>query len=543
MKISFHGAVGCVTGSNYLIETSECRFLVDCGMFQGNKTLRENNYGQFAYDPASIDFVLVTHAHIDHSGLLPKLVKQGFDGPIYATEPTVDLLKHLLPDSAHIQEVEVMQKNRRNERKGQPPLEPIYTEEDAQKAISMLKGLKNYTTFSPAKGCQVTYHNAGHVLGSAFIELELEDAGQKRKFVFSGDLGEDDHPIINDPDRFKSTDFLVVESTYGNRNRDAVSKEDRYARLAEVFAAAEKRGGKIIIPAFALERTQDMLHDILILKERGAISRIPIVVDSPLAKEITQVFVKYPEFYDEDARNVLKKMGNLFDHPDFRFTSGVDESKALNAENNIAIMSASGMCDAGRIKHHLKHNLWNPANTIVFVGYQAEGTLGRLLIEGEKTVRIHGEEITVNAKIEQIYGYSGHADQNGLLNWLSEVEEVRRQVFVVHGEPEAAEEFARLLKQLRNFNAIAPAMNEEFDLLTIGLAAPAKAAEAQKTTAAQKPQALAPQKTPASRPAKVPALDSYNLYADLMIKLAEFMRSSKNEEERRIKISGLLAKL
>ena len=288
-----------------------------------------------------------------------------------------------------------------------------------------------------------------------------------------------------------------------------------------------------------------MLHDILILKERGAISRIPIVVDSPLAKEITQVFVKYPEFYDEDARRVLKKMGNLFDHPDFRFTSGVDESKALNEQNNIAIMSSSGMCDAGRIKHHLKHNLWNPANTIVFVGYQAEGTLGRLLIEGEKTVRIHGEEITVNAKIEQIYGYSGHADQNGLLNWLSEVEEVRRQVFVVHGEPEAAEEFARLLKQLRNFNAIVPAMHEQFDLLAIGLAAPAKAAEAikkpeviMKSEAMKKPAAV-----PAQRPIHRPARDSYNLYADLMLKLAEFMRSSKSEEERREKIAGLLAKL
>lgn len=531
MKISFHGAAGCVTGSNHLIETSDCKFLVDCGMFQGNKTLKENNYIDFAYDPASIDFVLVTHAHIDHTGLLPKLVKHGFSGPIYATEPTVDILKHLLPDSAHIQEIEVMQKNRRNERKGLPEIEPIYGEEDATKAISLLKGLKRYETFSPAKGCQVTYHNAGHVLGSAFIEIELEEAGQKRKIVFSGDLGEDDHPIVNDPDRFKSADFLVVESTYGNRNRDQVSKEDRLAKLAEVFKEAEKRGGKIIIPAFALERTQDMLHDILILKERKEISRIPVVVDSPLAKEITQVFVKYPDCYDDDARQVMQKMGGLFDHPDFRFTNSVEESKALNQEDRIVIMSASGMCDAGRIKHHLKHNLWNPKNTVVFVGYQAEGTLGRLLIEGEKTVRIHGEEVSVNAKIEQIYGYSGHADQNGLLNWLSAVDEVRRQVFVVHGEPEAAEEFAALLIQKRGFNAVAPHMGEEFDLLAVAEAGPARPAAA-----------VVPIKRDVAA-AKAPARDSYNLYADLMLRLAEFMRNSKTEEERREKLSGILSHL
>ncbi len=528
MKISFHGAAGCVTGSNYLVESSNCRFLVDCGMFQGNKTLKENNYKDFAYDPTSIDFVLVTHAHIDHTGLLPKLVKHGFNGPIYATEPTVDILKHLLPDSAHIQEIEVMQKNRRNERKGLPLIEPIYDEDDAAKAISLLKGLDRYESFEPAKGCRVTYHNAGHVLGSSFIEIELEEAGQTRKIVFSGDLGEDDHPIVNDPDRFKSTDFLVVESTYGNRNRDSVSKEDRLQRLAEVFKTAEKRGGKIIIPAFALERTQDMLHDILVLKERGQISHIPVVVDSPLAKEITQVFVKYPECYDEDAREVMQKMGGLFDHSDFRFTNSVEESKALNQQNNLVIMSASGMCDAGRIKHHLKHNLWNAENTVVFVGYQAEGTLGRLLIEGAKKVRIHGEEVTVNAQIEQIYGYSGHADQNGLLNWLSAVEEVRCQVFVVHGEPEAADEFAVLLNQKRGFSAIAPRMNEEFDLLAIGPAAAKAVATAKKVE---------------PRVAKPLGRDSHNLYADLMLRLADFMRSNKNEEERRKKLAEILAQL
>ena len=523
MKISFHGAAGCVTGSNYLVETDKCRFLVDCGMFQGSKTLKEHNYRKFAYDPASIDFVLVTHAHIDHTGLLPKLVKHGFKGPIYATEPTVDLLRHLLPDSAHIQEIEVFQKNHRNERKGLPPIEPIYQEEDATKAIALLKGLKRYESFVPAEGCKVTYHNAGHVLGSSFIEIILEEAGETRKIVFSGDIGEDDHPIVHDPDRIKETDFLVVESTYGNRNREEVSKEQRLARLAEVFKDAEKRGGKIIIPAFALERTQDLLHDILILKERNAISDIQVVVDSPLANAITKVFVKYPESYDEDASEIMSKMGNLFDHSDFRFTSSAEDSKALNSESNIVIMSASGMCDAGRIKHHLKHNLWNPANTVVFVGYQAEGTLGRLITQGAKTVRIHGEEVSVGAKIEQIHGYSGHADQNGLLKWLSSLKEVRREVFVVHGEPDAAEEFVNQLTEKCGFVAYAPRMNEEFDLLSV---AEAPVAAVKPVVVVQKPEA---------------GVDSYNLYADLMLKLAEFMRKNKDEAQRREKLGKILS--
>ncbi len=527
MKISFHGAAGCVTGSNYLIQTSKCRFLVDCGMFQGSKSLKENNYRQFPYDPATIDFVLVTHAHIDHSGLLPKLVKNGFKGPIYATEPTVDLLKHLLPDSARIQEFEVMQKNRRNERKGLPPIDPIYDEQDAENAIALLKGLKRYDKFSPAPGCEVVYHNAGHVLGSAFIEIDLEEAGEKRKIIFSGDLGEDDHPIVHDPDRFKSADFLVVESTYGNRNRDQVEKEQRYARLVEIFKQAEKRGGKIIIPAFALERTQDLLHDILILKERKQISGIEIVVDSPLASEITKVFVKYPECYDEDARKVMEKMGGLFDHPDFRFTNSVEESKALNPLNNIVIMSASGMCDAGRIKHHLKHNLWSPANTVIFVGYQAEGTLGRLLMEGAKTVRIHGEEVSVGAKIEQIHGYSGHADQNGLMNWLANVEEIRRQVFVVHGEPDSADAFAVMLNEKRGFNAVAPRMDEEFDLIAAKQVV-AKAGTTKPVTEKSLPSV---------------AVDSHNLYAELMLKLAEYMRSNKDEKARREKLQAILKSL
>ncbi len=531
MKISFHGAAGCVTGSNYLIETDNFSFIVDCGMFQGSKTLKENNYKNFAYNPADVDFALLTHAHIDHTGLLPKLVKHGFNGPVYATAPTVDLLRYLLPDSAHIQEIEVMQKNRRNERKGLEPISPIYDETDAANAIALMKSVERHETFEPVAGCRVTFHNAGHVLGSSFIEIELEDKGKKRKIIFSGDLGEDDKPILNDPDRFSETDFLVVESTYGNRNREKQTKEGRLQQLAEVFKRAEKRGGKIIIPAFALERTQDLLHDILILKKQNKISGIKVVVDSPLATEITKVFLKYPECYDEDATEIMEKMGGLFDHPDFRFTNSVEESKALNHEKRIVIMSASGMCDAGRIKHHLKHNLWNPANTVLFVGYQAEGTLGRLLVEGAKTVRIHGEEVTTGAQIEQITGYSGHADQSGLLKWLSGVKEVRQQIFVVHGEPESADAFAVKLNEELGFRAVAPRMGEVFELLADQPAAAAAAPVAEKVKEAKAPEAVAP------------AVDSYNLYAQLTLQLADFMRNSKDENIRREKLKKLLAEI
>ncbi len=530
MKITFHGAAGCVTGSNYLIETDKFKFIVDCGMFQGSKSLKENNYRDFTYDPSSIDFALITHAHIDHTGLLPKLVKHGFEGPIFATEPTADLLEFLLPDSAHIQEIEVMQKNRRNERKGLPPIEPIYDALDAEKAIGLLKGVKRYEAFEPAPGCTVKYHNAGHVLGSSFIEVIIEENGEKRKIVFSGDLGEQDHPIVEDPDQFKQTDFLVVESTYGTRNRDQVSKEDRLNKLAEIFKRAIERGGNIIIPAFALERTQDLLHDILILKERGDVPGIKVVIDSPLATNITKVFNKHPECFDEDARNVREKMGSLFDHGDFRFTESVEESKALNQEKGIVIMSASGMCDAGRIKHHLKHNLWKPENTVIFVGYQAEGTLGRLILEGMKTVRIHGEEVAVEAQIEQITGYSGHADQNGLLNWLSTVETVRGNVFVVHGEPESAEGFAALITEKKGFKAVAPKMGETFDLL--------KSVELEPEEKIEPVFAL-------SGISHIPAQgeDSHNLYAELMLKLAEFMRNTKDENQRRTKLKDLMSRL
>lgn len=533
MKISFHGAAGCVTGSCYLIEAAGSKFLIDCGMFQGNKALKENNYKEFAFDPTSIDFVLVTHAHIDHSGLLPKLVKKGFHGMIYATLPTVDLLKYLLPDSARIQEVEVFQLNKRRARKGLEPVSPIYDEIDADRAIGLLRGIERYRSFAPAKNIDATFHNAGHVLGSSFIEINIKENNETRRLVFSGDLGEDDHPIVNDPDRIKSTDFLVVESTYGDRNREEVTKEQRLEKIAQVFKEAEKRGGKIIIPAFSLERTQDLLHDILILKKKNKISRIPVYVDSPLAKEITQVFMKYPDCYDEDATQVMRQMGGLFDHPDFHFTNSADESKALNEMDNIVILSASGMCDAGRIRHHLKHNLWNPKTTVVFVGYQAEGTLGRLLSTGAKKVMIMGDEINVSAKIESIYGYSGHADQKGLMKWLASIEEAPRNIFVTHGESESSEAFAKLIKDERGFKTIAPKIGEEYDLLSFIRIGDVESKKVEETK-----YVLVRSSAPAY---STLARDSHNLKAELLIKINELMNNAKIEEaERCAKLQNIL---
>ncbi|HNV69287.1 MAG TPA: MBL fold metallo-hydrolase [Candidatus Ozemobacteraceae bacterium] len=520
MNITFHGAVGCVTGSCYQVQCGETNFLVDCGMFQGSKTLKEYNYRDFPFDPAKLSFVLVTHAHIDHTGMLPKLVKKGFNGKIYGLDPTVDLLRFMLPDSAKIQEMEVEQKNRRNARKGVEPLVPVYSMEDAEKTLRLLYGVSENLPVNPGPGVRVTYRNAGHVLGSSFIEVELTEAGKTRRVTFGGDLGGKGHPIIKDPETPTETDILLIESTYGDRLHQEDSKESRLEKLAQVVQATIKRRGNVVIPSFALERTQDLLFDLLTLMDQKRLPQIPVVIDSPLASESTKIFAKYPEYYDEETTELLKKQGNLFDHPNFRFTKSVEESMQLNQAERTIILSSSGMCDAGRIKHHLKHQLWKKANTILFVGYQAEGTLGRLLLDGAKTVRIHGDEVRVEAKIDRISGYSGHADQRELLEWLKGVT-VRDRVFVIHGEDEARAEFARLVSERLQLRAVIPQMGQSFDLLV----------------EAKEPVAAPVVKHPEPVTARI---DSYNLYAQLMLKTAEFMRRTSDEEQRRQALEQML---
>lgn len=562
MKLSFHGAVGCVTGSCYQVTCGTKRFLVDCGMFQGCKALKERNYVEFPFDPSSIDFVLVTHAHIDHTGLLPKLVKKGFKGPIYATLPTVDFLAAMLPDSARIQETEVELKNRRNERKGVDPLVPIYDEEDAAATIKLLKGIPLDNSFDPATGVKVMYRNSGHIFGSAFLEVFLQEGDARKKIVFSGDVGSVGHPIVKDPEQFTDTDFLLVESTYGNRVRPSESNEDRLKQLAIVVKHALARKGNLIIPSFALERTQDLMHDMTILMDRGDIPEADITIDSPLAVKVTQTYSKYPDFLDEEATELMKRQGKLFDNNRFKLCKTPEESMALNTKNGQIILSASGMCDAGRIKHHLKHNLWRRESTILFVGYQAEGTLGRMLLEGVKRVRIHGEEVKVEAKIEQIMGYSGHADQAGLLDWLSTVKTVQDKVFVVHGEDDSRAEFARLLQEKRSFPTEIPGLDFEYDLLDMKAAPKPMTAEARKAMAAPAAVPAAKRPVPSLAPTtgkpgqavvsaaaprgvlvpfpSAPSVDSFNLYADLMLRLADFMRRTPDESARKRVMEKLL---
>ncbi|MBF0499839.1 MAG: MBL fold metallo-hydrolase [Candidatus Riflebacteria bacterium] len=553
MIISFHGAVGCVTGSCYLVTCGKSRFLVDCGMFQGNKVLKQLNYREFPFDPASINFVLLTHAHIDHVGLLPKLVKKGFKGPIYATTPTVDFVKLLLPDSARIQQSEVELKNRRSERKGVDVVTPIYDEADADAACKLLKGVSLDKESRPTTGVSVVFRNAGHIFGSSFIEITLQEDGKSKKIVFSGDIGCVGHPIVKDPEFFSDADYLLIESTYGNRIRENDSNEDRLKMLADAVNGAVTKKGNLIIPSFALERTQDLMHDLTILIDRGSIAETEVVIDSPLAIDATKVYAKFPEFLDEEATTLLKKQGKLFDNGRFRFSKSSDESKQLNNESGKIILSASGMCDAGRIKHHLKHNLWRRDSTVLFVGFQAEGTLGRMLLEGAKSVRIHGEEIKVEAKIVQIMGYSGHADQNGLFDWLKPVTAIRDRIFVVHGEDDSRTEFARLLEERRGFKVETPGLDSGFDLLAVKECIPAtliaglgKVAPAIVPAAKPAPTGVTPPVAPPRRvpiQPQMPKRDSYNLYADLSLRLADFMRRTTDEESRRKALETLLAGL
>jgi metallo-beta-lactamase family protein len=515
MKLAFFGAAGMVTGSCFQVTCGKKQFLVDCGMFQGSKAVKELNYREFPFSPAAIDFVLVTHAHIDHTGLLPKLVKKGFKGLIFATEPSIEMMKCMLPDSARIQETEVERKNRELERKGLPLITPIYSIVDADQTISHLRGVQLGKTVEMGDGIKVCFRNAGHVFGSSFIEIWLKEGAVEKKVVFSGDLGGMDHPIVKDPEFLIETDTLIIESTYGNRKHNEKSTEKRLQKLAEVVHSNNKAGGNLIIPAFAFERTQDLMHDLLILMDEKKIPVQEIWIDSPLAVHATEVFSRFPEFYDEQALALMNKHdGKLFNPRRFHFSLSVEESKALNLKKNVIILSASGMCDAGRIKHHLKNNLWKPENTVLFVGYQAEGTLGRLLLDGAETIRIHGEEIRVEARIDRISGYSGHADQDELMAWVKPIKEVRDRVFVVHGEDAARVAFAKLIEDQTKFRASIPQLGEVFDLVE---------------NLRDKKHVVVPPKT-----------DSFNLFAQFSLRLAEFMRRETDEEKRQALLQNLL---
>ncbi len=473
MKITFLGATKTVTGSNYLIEAAGKKFLVDCGMWQGRKELEEENFNEFDFNPAEIDFVLLTHAHIDHSGRIPKLYNEGFKNKIYTHKATCDLCTLMLPDSGHIQETENEWKNRKRMRKGLEAREPLYTAEQAARCLELFEPIQYDEIIEITPEIHVRFNDAGHMLGSSVIELWVEEDGKQTKTVFTGDLGNNDIPLLSEPTMIEDADYLVMESTYGSRKH---MRNDQKAELfLDIVSETLDKNGTVVIPSFAVGRTQEILYELnkiketkqdeKFLKEYETLMKTKVYVDSPLAISATEVFRENMNLFDEETQAEMKKGDNPLEFPGLRFTVTAEESKALNEDPEpCVIISASGMCDVGRIKHHLKHNLWNPNSTILFVGYQAPGTLGHSIVNGAKKVKIFGEEIAVNARIEYIEGYSGHADQDGLMNFIYSFRKKPKQIFLVHGEEEAQNELEQKIEEETKLPVIVPDYGETYDL-------------------------------------------------------------------------------
>jgi len=465
MRITFTGAAKCVTGSCTLIETEGRRVLIDCGMRQGKDAKNTPVKDGFIFDPGSIDAVFLTHAHIDHSGFIPLLVKKGYSGPVYCTGATARLCSIMFPDAGHIQEMEVEWQNRKRRRAGKPELEALYTVEDARQAIKFLSPFEYEQKSKVMDGMSVRFIDAGHLLGSASIELFIQEEGTEKKLVFSGDIGNKDKPIIKDPQYISDADLVFMESTYGDRLHN--KQIDTKNQLKRTLIKALSHGGNIVIPSFAVGRTQEVLYDISLLLEEGAVpglENVPVYIDSPLGIAATEIFDSSSKgYYDKEAMAFRAQGVKFFSFKTLNVAQTPDESKAINFDQRQKIIiSSSGMCEAGRIKHHLKHNLWRADSTILFVGYQAIGTLGRRILENAKHVKIFGEDINVNAHIERIEGFSGHADQDGLFEWIGHIPKSVEKVFVMHGEEKVSELFANELKQ-RGYNATVPSLFETFE--------------------------------------------------------------------------------
>ncbi|MBX9459082.1 MAG: MBL fold metallo-hydrolase [Rhizobium sp.] len=431
--LRFFGAAGSVTGSCFMIESGDCRILVDCGMFQGSKTERELNYRPFPFRPEEIEAVILTHGHIDHSGLLPKLYKAGYSGPVYATPPTIDLCSVMLPDSGHIQESEVEQLNRRNRHRGRDAVEPIYTAKEAVETLTLFRSVEISTWQVVAPGMRFRFWNAGHMLGSASVELEVAANGKTKRILFSGDIGPAHKLLQFDPTGPADIDWLVCESTYGDTDREDSTVDGRRKALRAIVLAARHPNGALLIPSFAVERTQELIADFQWLFENGEVPPCPVIIDSPLAMKASRIFLDYaPELEEGELLARGMRARNI------RFTETAEQSKALDLMKGFHIViAASGMCDAGRIRHRLKNWLWRDEGTVLLVGYQAEGTLGRILQSGAPMVRIQGEEIKVRAAIRSLDLYSGHADGPELAAWVKARMPVRNAVFLVHGETES----------------------------------------------------------------------------------------------------------
>ncbi len=465
MKVRLLGAAQTVTGSCYMIEACGARFTVDCGMHQGNKTIEERNFNTDLYDAPHIDFILMTHAHIDHSGLVPRMVREGFNKPVYCTGPTLNLLEIMLLDSAHIQEMEAKFRAEKYKRRGKTPPPMLYSTEDAEKALPLLHEVHYGKSFEPHAGITVTYYDAGHILGSAYIYIEAVEDGKKTTVLFSGDLGKPDTLIICDPTPPKPADYIFMESTYGDREHN--SSIEPAAELAEAIAYSYSKGEKVIIPAFAVERTQEMLYCLHKLhKDNKLPEDMPIYVDSPLAIKATEVFSKYSDLFDDDAKALLAKGEDPFSLPNLHYTMQAAESRELNEMSGSAIIiSASGMCNAGRIRHHLRHNLWRTGASIVFVGYQGVGTPGRKIVEKADSIKLFGDDIPVSAKIYTIGGFSAHAGQSQLLEWVKPAATKGSNIVLTHGEEKAQRALAKRLEEVYGSKVFIPDYLEELELV------------------------------------------------------------------------------
>lgn len=468
MKIEFCGASSGVTGSCHLVTTENYKILLDCGQFQGGKAMEVMNYEEFPFDPSEVDYMILSHAHIDHCGRIPLLVKRGFKGDIYCTDATADLLEVMLKDSGYIHEKEAEWKNRKNERAGRPLVEPLYTCNDAMEALKFVKPVLYDQLVELNPEMQIVFNDAGHILGSAITELWVTEGDSVSKIVFSGDLGVMDRPILRDPTIIKKADYVIMETTYGNRLHPQNAMDVK--TLMDIVVKTARRGGTTVIPSFAVGRTQELIYEFNQYYEnheeyRKDLENLMVYVDSPMATTATEVFRRNAQVFDEEMKETIARGDNPLDFKNLKFTRSTEESMFLNQDRHPkVIISASGMCEAGRIRHHLKHNLWDKKSSVIFVGYQAEGTLGRMLVEGAEKVTLFGEEIQVNAEIYNLEGFSGHADRDGLLTWLGGFKKEPKHIFLVHGEPDAKADFAETVREKLGFHPIVVQGNSEYIL-------------------------------------------------------------------------------
>jgi metallo-beta-lactamase family protein len=464
MRINFHGAAHTVTGSQHLLEINGKKLLLDCGMYQGKRTDAYERNLNFHYDPRDVDAVILSHAHIDHSGNLPNLVKQGFEGNIFATRATADLSSLMVADSAHIQESDAEFVNKKRAQRGEEPIEPLYTKADAENVVRMFNGKDIGVAFEPIPGVIARFFEAGHILGAAGISLEIEEKGKKIHFIFSGDIGRNNIPLLYDPVLPETADYMIMESTYGDKLHN--NPELAYIEFRAVVKRTIERNGKVIVPAFAVGRTQELVYDLNRMMHDGDIPRIPVFVDSPLAVNATDVFRRHPECFDEETRKFVEEARHpALDYKMLTYIRSVDESKALNERTDpMVIISASGMAENGRILHHIKNNVENPRNTICIVSWQAPDTLGRKLADRIPEVRIYGESYSVKAEVSTIGGLSGHAGQDLLVKYAMGVKDTVKQIFLVHGEEKQAMTLKTLLKEQNLTQVHYPDLHEHVDL-------------------------------------------------------------------------------